>query len=42
MHTDEVGHADMAVSLGGAELPQPVQLAMKLNGKVMTTTAYWV
>jgi len=42
MHTDEVGHADMARSLGGAELPQPVQLAMKLNGKVMTTTAYWV
>jgi len=42
MHTDEVGHADMARSLGGAELPQPVQLAMKLNGKVMTSTAYWV
>ena len=42
MHTDEVGHADMAVSLGGAELPQPVQLAMKLNGKVMTGTSYWV
>jgi len=42
MHTDEVGHADMAVSLGGAELPQPVQLAMKLNGRVMTGTSYWV
>jgi ubiquinone biosynthesis monooxygenase Coq7 len=42
MHTDEVGHADMAVSLGGAELPQPVQWAMKLNGKVMTGTSYWV
>jgi ubiquinone biosynthesis monooxygenase Coq7 len=42
MHTDEVGHADMAVSLGAAELPQPVQLAMKLNGKVMTGTSYWV
>jgi ubiquinone biosynthesis monooxygenase Coq7 len=42
MYTDEVGHADMARSLGGAELPQPVQLAMKLNGKVMTSTAYWV
>ena len=42
MHTDEVGHADMAVSLGGAELPQPVQLAMKLNGKVVTGTSYWV
>lgn len=42
MHTDEVGHADMAVSLGGADLPQPVHLAMKLNGKVMTTLAYRV
>ena len=42
MHTDEVGHADMAVSLGGAELPQPVQWAMKLNGKVMTGASYWV
>jgi ubiquinone biosynthesis monooxygenase Coq7 len=42
MYSDELGHAGMAVSLGGAELPQPVQLAMKLNGKVMTSTAYWV
>ena len=42
MYTDEVGHADMARSLGGAELPQPVQLAMKLNGKVMTGASYWV
>jgi ubiquinone biosynthesis monooxygenase Coq7 len=42
MYTDEIGHADMARSLGGAELPQPVQLAMKLNGKVMTGTSYRV
>lgn len=42
MYTDEIGHADMAVSLGGAELPPPVQLAMKLNGKVMTTLVYRV
>ncbi len=42
MYTDEIGHADVARSLGGAELPQPVQLAMKLNGKVMTGTSYWV
>lgn len=42
MHADETGHADMARSLGGAELPQPVQLAMKLNGKVMTSTSYWL
>lgn len=42
MYTDEIGHAEMARSLGGAELPQPVQLAMKLNGRVMTGTSYWV
>jgi 3-demethoxyubiquinol 3-hydroxylase len=42
MYADETGHADMARSLGGAELPQPVQLAMKLNGKVMTSTSYWL
>ncbi|MBI3222061.1 MAG: 2-polyprenyl-3-methyl-6-methoxy-1,4-benzoquinone monooxygenase [Nitrosomonadales bacterium] len=42
MYTDEVSHADMATSLGGAELPQPVQAAMQLNSKVMTGTAYWV
>lgn len=42
MYTDETGHADMARSLGGAELPQPVQLAMKLNSKVMTGASYWV
>jgi len=42
MYADEVGHAGMASSLGGAELPQPVRLAMKLNSKVMTGTSYWV
>jgi ubiquinone biosynthesis monooxygenase Coq7 len=41
MYADEIGHAAMATSLGGAELPQPVQMAMKLNGKVMTSTTYW-
>ena len=42
MYEDETRHAVMATSLGGAELPLPVQLAMKLNGKVMTGTAYWL
>jgi ubiquinone biosynthesis monooxygenase Coq7 len=42
MYTDETGHADMAAAMGGADLPQPVQLAMKLNAKVMTGTSYWV
>jgi len=42
MYEDETRHADMAISLGGAALPRPVQWLMKLNGKVMTGTAYWV
>jgi ubiquinone biosynthesis monooxygenase Coq7 len=41
MYADETGHADMATALGGAELPQPVQAAMKFNAKVMTGTSYW-
>lgn len=42
MYTDEIGHADMAVALGGARLPKAVQMAMKLNGKVMTGAAYQI
>lgn len=42
MHQDETRHADMAVQMGGAELPLPVKLAMKLSSKVMTGAAYWV
>lgn len=42
MYADEIGHSEMACSLGGAELPQPVRLVMRLNGKVMTGTSYWV
>lgn len=42
MKMDEAGHATTAMSHGGAELPAPVKLAMKLGSKVMTRTAYWV
>jgi ubiquinone biosynthesis monooxygenase Coq7 len=42
MQIDEAGHATSAMSHGGAELPAPVKLAMKLGSKVMTKTAYWV
>ena len=42
MVEDEVQHADMAMQLGGAELPLPVKMAMKGASKVMTKTAYWV
>ncbi len=40
MYTDEIGHADMAMNLGGAQLPEPAKKLMKLNGKVMTGVAY--
>jgi ubiquinone biosynthesis monooxygenase Coq7 len=42
MYVDEVSHADMAVELGGAELPLPVKLAMRGMSVVMTRTVYWV
>lgn len=42
MQVDEAGHATTAMSHGGAELPAPVKLVMKLGSKVMTRTAYWV
>ena len=42
MYTDEIGHADMAVELGGVELPNPVPMLMKLNGRVMTSLVYQV
>ena len=40
MYTDEIGHANMAVALGGVPLPKVVQKAMRLNGKIMTSAAY--
>lgn len=42
MYVDEVSHADMAIELGGAELPLPVKLAMRGMSVVMTKTVYWV
>ncbi len=42
MLVDEARHGDMAVQLGGMELPLPVKLAMQISAKVMTRTAYWV
>jgi len=40
MRTDEIAHGQMAIKEGGVELPSPVQKAMKMMSKVMTTTAY--
>jgi ubiquinone biosynthesis monooxygenase Coq7 len=42
MYVDEVSHAEMALELGGEELPLPVKLAMRGMSKVMTKTVYWV
>ena len=40
MKLDEAEHAEMAIRLGGHELPAPVKGAMKLASKVMTTLTY--
>ena len=42
MKTDEARHATTAIEHGGAELPLPVRLGMKLTSKLMTKTVYWI
>ena len=42
MKIDEARHATTAIEHGGAPLPLPVRLGMRLASKVMTQTAYWV
>ncbi len=42
MKLDEAHHAQVALTAGGAELPQPVKLAMRAVSKLMTRGAYWV
>ncbi len=42
MKADEIRHAETAVAHGGAELPPPVKLAMKLSSRIMTRAAYWL
>jgi len=39
MKVDEQGHADLAESLGAAELPDPIKGLMRLTSKIMTTLA---
>jgi len=41
MRQDEAKHATTALQHGGAALPPPVKLAMKLSSKVMTKTTFW-
>ncbi|NJD25775.1 MAG: 2-polyprenyl-3-methyl-6-methoxy-1,4-benzoquinone monooxygenase [Betaproteobacteria bacterium] len=40
MRQDEAQHAELAIRMGAAELPQPARLAMRLAAKLMTSTAY--
>jgi len=42
MKTDEAGHAMSAERAGGAPLPWPARMAMRLAGRVMTRTAHYL
>jgi 3-demethoxyubiquinol 3-hydroxylase len=42
MKIDEAHHATTALDAGGAALPLPVRLWMKLTSKVMTRTTWWI
>jgi ubiquinone biosynthesis monooxygenase Coq7 len=42
MKVDEAHHALVAKGAGGAELPEPVKVAMRAVSKLMTRGAYWV
>jgi ubiquinone biosynthesis monooxygenase Coq7 len=42
MKADEIGHAVNARREGGADLPLPVRLAMRLASRVMTATTRWI
>jgi ubiquinone biosynthesis monooxygenase Coq7 len=42
MSADEVRHGRTALALGGAQLPLPARLAMRIAAKVMTTAAHYV
>jgi len=41
MQIDEASHAEGALNLGAAELPNAIKNAMKISSKIMTTTAYY-
>ncbi len=42
MREDEIKHRNTALDHGGADLPKPVQMAMRTSGKVMTTVAHYI
>jgi ubiquinone biosynthesis monooxygenase Coq7 len=41
MKHDELAHGAMATSMGGAALPAPLRVAMRLCSRVMTRSSYW-
>lgn len=42
MDIDERQHATNAVKMGGIDLPWPAKSAMRLFGKIMTSTSHWL
>ena len=42
MQADEARHAQQAQAAGGAELPAPIRMAMRLAARVMTRTAHFL
>lgn len=42
MKEDEAKHMNTALDHGGADLPKPIQMAMRTSGKVMTTVAHYI
>ena len=42
MQLDEAAHADEAIELGAASLPEPIKQGMKMVSTVMTKTAYYL
>jgi ubiquinone biosynthesis monooxygenase Coq7 len=42
MQSEEIGHAQAAISAGARELPPPIRDAMRLTSQLMTRTAYWI
>ena len=42
MREDEAAHGRRAMHAGGATLPAPVRVAMRLGSRLFTRTAYWI
>ncbi|MGD9172079.1 MAG: 2-polyprenyl-3-methyl-6-methoxy-1,4-benzoquinone monooxygenase [Candidatus Thiodiazotropha sp.] len=42
MKEDEIHHATVALEAGGANLPAPIKVAMKLTSKLMTKSVYYL